>query len=158
MRFDGVANALTAGDLSAVFPTAATLLVVVQLNNATTYSVYGTRDNSDRWRYEGDGAGYFGVFRGTRLGAYPPAMPTSGTHLFTVRSSATHYEVSQDGTSFGAQAADHDGGSFHTLGSSPNVYDFLAGDLAEVLVYPAALSDAELLAAQNYLNLKYVIY
>lgn len=156
LRFDGVDDWLSGGDLSAAFATAATLFVVAIITNAN-YSIYTTRPVDGYWRWSGDGHGYFRVFRTARIDGYPVSMPTTGAHLFAVRSGSADYIVWIDGVSQGTQAAGHEGGPDHRIGFEVST-GFFPGDVAAVLAYDSVLADADRTAIEGYLNGKYSLY
>src|SRR5205085_3322175 len=81
---------LDLGDLSAVFPSAATLIVLYNPNNGG-HVVYGTGSGSGSndiwWNYSGTQA-YFGPFRNPRVETYPSSpVSTSAWHRVAVVSS-----------------------------------------------------------------------
>lgn len=160
VRFDGVDDELTLGDLSAYFPSAATLFVVVILSSDAAYSIYGTAANDGFWRWDGDGKGYMGAFRATRIAGYPATMPQTGTRFFELRSSASGYRLYQDGLALGdEQAAGYAGGANHRIGNNADAAAdrFLAGDVAEIIVYDSAFSDANRGIIRDYVNSKYAL-
>lgn len=152
-RFDGSNDNLASGNLSAVFPSAATLFVVATISD-TTYDLYVTRTAGDGfWRFS-DGAGYWDSFRSARVNTYPAAMPSTGSHYFASRSSAAAYQAWVDGVAQTAKTAAYASGTTHTLGTGGNGGPF-TGDIAEVLVYDSALSDADMLAVHTYLAARF---
>lgn len=162
VRFDGTDDNMVSASLAAVFPTAATLYIVAQLTAESKYGLYSTTGNSSFWRFS-DGNGYNGVFRATRINNYPasPFMPTSGKHVFAVRSDASAFQVFLDGTGAGAQAAGYSPGTTHWVGCGTDgthnldTAQALAGDVARVLAYSAAHSAADMAAISASLKTLY---
>jgi len=150
-RFDAGANTqLIAGDLSALFPTAATLFVVYSPTTAT-HGVYQASGAADvYWAF--GGTGYMGAFRTARVDGYPAAMPTSGDHYVAVRSSAAAFQVWKDGVADSAQAAAYAPGTIHKVGTTAAA---LTGDVAEVLAYDSALSAGNMTSVHTYLATRF---
>jgi len=151
---DGVDDVLNLGDLSAAFPTAATLFVAMSVTD-TEWSAYATHANSSRWRFT-DGKGYLGVFRSTRVENFPTAMPSAGAYVFTVQSSSAAYQVFQNGASLGTAAAGFLGGTAHAIGVGTS--DYLAGDVYEIVAYNSVLSSVVRAQVEHYLNTRWSLY
>lgn len=151
VRFDGSDDYLTRAALSV---SAATMFIVVTPTGNQSWSAASTENNSDYWRTAfGGGEGYFGIFRTTRIDLYPnTAVPNSGTHLFTITSSGSGYEVRIDGTGQGAQAAGFSAGSFFTIGASDGGVRSINGDVAEVLVYDSVLPAGDITSVEGDLR------
>ena len=133
-------KAIDWGNLSALFPSAATCicLVTVASNN---YDLITTGVTDDFTRHV-SGPGYNGAFRTARQNSYPASgMPTSGVHTFTFRSSSTKFDVRLDGTSLGAGTPSYSAGTNHSIGRVGA--DFIGGDVARVLLFASELSDAQ---------------
>jgi hypothetical protein len=154
VRFDGSDDWLGGGDLSAVFPTAATVLTVFTPNTDAEYTIYMHNSSNGFWRETTTGNGYFHTFLAARIAGYPATMPNSGTHMVSLISSASTYNVWLDGVDKGAQAANYEAGIFHVVGTDGGSGP-LAGDVAEVLVYAAALSTEDRTAVEAYLTEKW---
>lgn len=143
---------LTLGDLSALFPSAATLICAFEVNS-NEWNLYKTRAGfADYWRFSGDAAGYFGPFRSSRVESYPAGMPNSGVHIVTVRSSAANYNVRVDGVNKGTKAAAYQGGVEHAIGYGGG---YFAGVIYGMVAYSKALTDDGAVAAERYLSSKY---
>lgn len=157
-RFDGVDDFLTAGDLSAAFPSAATMFIVCTLNGDSFYGLYET-NNSACGTAAYSAVGYWFQFRANPCdnsnNNHPATMPTSGSHRFAVRSSASAWEGWKDAVSQGSRAADFGSGTLHRLAVDGSSSFFLDGDIAEVIVYDSALSDANVLSVHNYLATRF---
>jgi hypothetical protein len=161
-RFDGLNDTMTVAGLgtdefSGV--TQGTLFAVFnpRLETPTGVGQYGIVDfngaSDGFWRFAGDGNGYFAVFRAARLFAQPTAQPFgNGWHQHTVRSGpASGYQVRRNKvlsvnttTNWGIPADARVG--------FENVDNWLAGDIAEVLLYTRELPDPEVTYIENYLS------
>jgi hypothetical protein len=153
VRFDGTDDFMTLGNLSATFPAAATLFVVFTPVTESAYSVYEHDSTNGFWRFS-DGNGYWRTFRSARVDGYI-VMPASGNHMVSLVSSAATWQAYLDGVGGGAQAAAYQAGTSHEIGRSQGNAEYLAGDIAEVLVYDSALSDGNRVAVQTYLQAKW---
>jgi len=146
---------ITMGNLSSLFPDAATLFMVAAISD-TEYRLYNTGVSDEFWRWAGDGNGYVGAFRSSRINSYPATMPSSGNHLLVLKSTTGTgtYEIILDGSSKGTKDTTHTGGGTHTIGNTL----LLAGHVAEVIAYDKVLASGELALVQSYLNNIYAIY
>lgn len=156
-RLTGAAGA------AALFPSAATLLVVAAVSTDTFYSVYetsGATEANGVWRFT-DGAGYLGVFRSPRVETYPAAgqtysVPSTGAHCFVIRSDATRYRWTLDGVHAPQQAGAYSAGTTHTIGYIAGAADrYFNGDLARVYAWPSYLSDADVAQAVAFCRQTY---
>jgi hypothetical protein len=144
VEFDGIDDLFTFGDIGSNFPSEATVVFVVGVND-TGYSLLGTTSpNESWWRWDGDGNGYIGSFRNSRVSSYPASMPSSGNYIMALRSSASNYEFFLDGISKGAQAGDYNSGSVYNIPDPWFVATYLTGKIATALFYTTALSDSDL--------------
>lgn len=116
MLFEGGSAHRLSGD---VIPcSAATWWCVFQVDStAAGFEIVGSGPGNSYYRFEGDGNGYFGAFRGTRINTYPTGVPTTGVVIMTGVSTASTYQIYFNGTGQGAQSADFDQGSAFELGS-----------------------------------------
>jgi CSLREA domain-containing protein len=146
LNFDN--DYLDLGDLSGDFPTAATLFVVSTITDTNYYGLYTTGSGSF-WR-SWNGTSNLSPFRTTYDASYPASLPSSGSHIYSLESSAATYELFHNGTSEGALAASYAGGTAHRIG-----YNGLQGDVAEVIAYNTALNSARRTLVENYLSARY---
>lgn len=153
VRFDGSDDEMSLGDLSALFPSAASLFVVVSLNAEADYCIYETGVADSFWRFSGTGTAYLGAFRTARVDN-AGTTPTTGTHLFSVISSASAYVLRLDGVQLYSTTADHAGGAEHRLARS-TAGNFLAGDIGAVLIYDSALSAGDISKVETALAADY---
>ncbi|MEH2146251.1 hypothetical protein [Nostoc sp.] len=113
--------------------TAATLYCVYTVaENVANYNLVRTANLDDYWKFV-QGPGYFGTFRSSRLETYPSSMPLTGSHLLSVHSSASSYEVTVDTVSKGVQPGAYSPGDRFRIGVNNCVF---TGDIALLLVYP----------------------
>lgn len=154
LRFDySDATEFSVGNMSTLFPTAATLFVIVKTHVADNQVWYQTTARDEYWEFTG-GTGYMGVFRSARIDGYPNSRPAVGMHYFTVRSSSSAYEMWWDGVSKGAQAAGYSAGTQHRIGAN-TTGSYSEGDLFEIIIFPAALDSSQLDLVHNYIRAKY---
>lgn len=152
VRFDDTDDSLGFGNIGAAFPTAAMLFIVATVVRGG-YSIYNTIDNASYWRFGGNGLGYNGCFRTTRLDA-TGTMPDSGSSLFRLASSAAAFTLHIDGASIINGAAEYNAGDSHSIGAL--VHAPGCGDIAEVLAYDSVLSAGNISAIEQYLNGKWL--
>jgi autotransporter-associated beta strand protein len=154
IRFDN-ASSFTTANLSSQFPTAATVFVMTTLNNDTGYALVSTNPTADEWwRWDGNGRSYSALFRSSRLESYCP-MPSSGTHLFSVTSAASAWQMWIDGSNQGVSAGSYSAGGVHVIGNN-NRNRYLNGDIAEVIEYDRVLTEAERVSVETYLTNKWL--
>ncbi len=150
----------TMGDIQALFPSAATIVVVVAINTDTEYSIYNSAMTSPTdtwWRFATDTNGYLGTFRTARIAGYPASMPSSGNHVFALVSSSSQYEFFLDNVSKNNQTASYSAGNTHSIGGpdNGNASKYYNGDIATILLYATALNNAQLTSIYNDLKTKY---
>jgi hypothetical protein len=144
VEFDGTDDYITFGDIGSNFPSEATAIFVVNIND-TGYSLLGTTSpNESWWRWDGDGDGYIGTWKGTREGSYPVTMPASGVHVMALRSYSYNYEFFLDGVSKGALNGDFNSGSVYTIPDTWFSVAYLTGKIACALLYNSALDNTEI--------------
>lgn len=153
VRFDGVNDNLIVTGLGTVEFSGVTegTMFVVFGPTATNYTVIGFGAADSYWRFSGDGKGYIGEFRAVRQEAQPSSgQPTSGYHYHTIRSGpASGYEYRQNGVI--AFDGTPDWGVPADLEVGGNALNPFTGDIAEVIVYAAELSDIQVEAVEAYL-------
>jgi hypothetical protein len=159
VRFDGSNDEMTINGMGTLVPSAAHLFVVVIINSDTGYNIYNHGNVDSWWRYLGDGNGYLGCFRSSRINTYPSSMPTSGAHIFELQSSSTNYEFFLDKVSKGAQLAAYQAGTDHTLGRPDNTdgNKYFNGDIAEIILYSAIQNVNARGVINSYLTTKYAL-
>lgn len=169
VRFDGTDDWLDLGNLSATFPTAATLFVVGTISGGdTSYCFYESNYNpapglgvaDGWWRFSGTGNAYLRPFRHNRIENAPAAPPTTGTHIWSIRSSSALYMPRLDRAVW--STADYGAHTFepglqHAIGRGAAGDQYLNGDIAEVLVYNSVLSAGDVARVEDYLASKYAI-
>jgi len=157
VRFDGVNDSLVTTDLSGQFPAAATLFVVTTISNDASYELVYTAAHWDEWwRFNGDSKSYPAVFRTPRIEQYCQ-MPGSGSHLFSVSSSASTWEMWIDGVTQGASTnGSFSAGGTQTIGSGGSGGP-LCGDIAEIIEYNRDLTTDERDRVSMYLAEKYAL-
>jgi len=83
-------------------------------------------------------------------------MPQTGNFIFSLVSSAATYQMYRNGTGAGATAADYAAGNVHQIGLS--TFARLLGDIAELVICNAALSEGKRQAAEVICNEYWGIY
>jgi hypothetical protein len=154
VRFDGSDDWMGGGNLSASFPSAATVFAVFTPNTDAEYTIYMHDSSNGFWRETSTGNGYFHTFLAARINGYPTTMPNSGDHMVSLISSASTYNVWLDGVDKGAQTANYAAGTFHVVGTDGGSGP-LNGDVAEIIVYDSALSDPDRTTVEAYLTTKW---
>jgi|SRR6476661_712205 len=131
--------------------TSATLQAVITIAYPTNHYNFGrTNGSDDYWQFNGSGNGYFKTFRNTRFEAFPQGMPTVGSHLIEVVSTADEYEVFVDTVSKGKRPTVFDPGYWFRLGELPGYY--FRGDLLLESVYASALTPEQLLQNRQFIK------
>jgi hypothetical protein len=152
--FDGTNDVLSLGDLSATFPSGASVVVAMTAND-NEYALIHTANNSQFWLFAG--ATYIGTFKGTRVNAVSsPLMPTASSAIVSVTSDASAYRVYINSTLAHDLAADYSAGTMHRIGNN-DLGTFFSGSVHEVLYYSRALTATELQRAANGLRSKWAI-
>jgi hypothetical protein len=148
LSFDGSDDRLILGNLSAAFPSAAELLVVMNNMGDTAYEVYSTRVGSSGASNSGFGTLTFpGAFRTERLGIGQTFISYSDrVFLWGIQSSAASYSVSVDGLVQLTDSGNFNGGESHVVGAQSTVAGVngsLLGRVLEVVAYNKTLSESE---------------
>jgi hypothetical protein len=149
--FDGVNDFLSMGDMSSLFPSAASVLVAYRPDSDTEYAAIQTTANADFWVY-GAGTSYIGTFKGTRLNGVSSTLPTSGNTIVAVTSDASNYRVYLNNAIAHDAAADFSAGTQHLLGNGGSGSALMKGWIYEVAYYSRTLSTAELKALSSYIS------
>ncbi len=159
VRFDGTDDVLTAGDLSASFPSAASVFAsVIQTGGTGKLMVYATKNNDTWWRFTG-GDGYWGVFRSTRISPAPASgLSGTGWHIWSHTGNGTAYKMWVDrGIQINAGSYTFDGGNSHLIGWQETNNEYPAMDLGELIVYDTALSDVDRAKVEDYLFARWAV-
>jgi autotransporter-associated beta strand protein len=153
MRFTA-ADMFATANLSAQFPSAATLFIVATINSSGYDLLYTGSAWNEWWRYNGNGYSYPAVFRSPRIEGYC-TMPTAGTRLFTVSSSASAWRMSIDGIRKGVASGSYSAGGVQNIPGNANEASPCACDIAEVIEFNRVLTAGEESAVNTYLANKY---
>lgn len=150
LAFDGSNDLMTLGNLSAAFPTAAELFVVMNNLGDNAYEVYATSSpmsggdsNSAFGSYS-----FAGAFHITREGITPVTWIPYGdrTFLWNLRSSGLGHALGVDNITqySNTTTGNYAGGTSHVLGASSatatSVNSLLGGRVMEVIAYNRVLS------------------
>ena len=158
VRFDGGDDRMNGGDLSASFPTAATMFCVAKWRSNDSYMMYRTKANDGWWSFSG--TGYFGTFRATRLEATPSGLPTTADvwHLWEITSDSSGYSMWLDRVNkINAASASYDGGNDHVLGHQDGFPYYTPMDIAELVCYDTALGTTNRESVRDQLLTKYAL-
>ena len=166
--FDGTNDSLALGNVSNLFPSAATLVVVVTLGEPTTrgdadYNLFGTLNNTaNRWN-AGTGAGNLGLFTSAIATGFPSRMPSNGTYVLSVRASqAFGLELRSNGVrqSFLSNqftpVITYSAGSDYRIGANAGATaGFFQGSMYALALFDTLLSDKELRGVEEYFAWRY---
>jgi hypothetical protein len=141
----------------------ASVFAVAAPNNDGRYNLFGNRANDDRWVANTWTESSPGSFRGARAGfgaAGYALWPQSGSHVFSMESSASRYRFVIDGNQNAglstAGAYDSGVGTSWTIGdSAANNDQRLNGDIAELILFDRVLTSQEAALVGGYLTQKY---
>jgi hypothetical protein len=152
---NGTSHQMTLGDRSAMFPSAASVVVAYRPDSDTEYSVINTHGNSGFWAYPTNRT-YIGTFKTTRLNNVATTIPTSGNAIVSVTSDSSAYRVYL-GTSLAHDvAADFSAGTVHRIGVN-DLGTLYKGWIYEILYFSRALTAAEVTGLNSYLSWKWRI-
>ncbi|NQU24808.1 MAG: hypothetical protein HQ567_26290, partial [Candidatus Nealsonbacteria bacterium] len=154
---------LELGDLSAQFPTGATIFAVITSNedDNTRYNVFGNRNNDSRMVAENWNESRPGSFRDGRSQdasfTYDDWLPDVGNKLIALESDSSVFRVLVNGTEIGNDTpAYHDGnGQNWLVGNRAGGGQALNGDIAEFLIFDSVLSAENANDIGGYLASKY---
>ncbi|MCW5907959.1 MAG: PKD domain-containing protein [Chitinophagales bacterium] len=162
VKFNGSSNVLTGAAISGIDTTSLSVFIVVQgfqqsNTNAKILIGFGPVSSTGIWLYQGSAAGT--LFVRNHNSQLP--LPTTG-FPFTIVEAVKQYNVRWDffrnGVSAGVPTtASALVGAFtngnYTIGNGSSA--FLNAEIAEIIVYKSALSNADRIAIENYLFAKY---
>lgn len=154
VRFDGLNDILTVAGLGAAFAgiTEGTLFASFGPNDLGDYNVceFTGSLSMGYWRWNGDGNGYIAELRAARLNALPLAQPTAGWHIHTIRSGPINgYNYRRDGSLDVAVAANWGISADCTIGERADAANSFTGDMGELVLYAAELSDPDVVAVDT---------
>ena len=135
----GLDELLSMGNLSSVFPTAGEVILAVDLNGDTSYSLYATSTNSEYFR-NGNTLSYFGTFSLSRQNGLSVSAPTTGRHIISIRcSNGGNQVIRVDGADLfsGSPVNGYLAGTSHVIGNSNNRASDtpFSGWIGEVIAY-----------------------
>ena len=156
LYFDGTNDIMLIGDLSATFPSGATLIAAYCPDSDTDYTLVQSANNNSFWAYP-TGRTYIGTFKATRFNNVASAsMPTNANGVVAIASDATAYRVYINNTLAHDVAADYLAGTVHNIGAN-GLGTTYKGWIYELIYYSRALSASELTRAYRYLQGKWAI-
>lgn len=79
--------------------------------------LFSTRANNSYYRFQGDGNGYVGYYKGDRIDGYPTAVPTTGVNIMVGLSTTGTYNIWINGSAQGAQTAQFNSEDYFNLGT-----------------------------------------
>lgn len=144
-RFNGTDQMLVSDVVSSWSHNAGTLFVVYKSSGDTNYDVVyqSTGAHSSYWRYSGDGKSYFGNFITVRCEFFS-SLPSSGWNIHALRMQ-TSFEHWKDGTMLGSVAKTWKSPATGTISvAGGGTGGYLAGDIAEIIIFDDRLSDGEM--------------
>jgi hypothetical protein len=153
--FDGSNDSLLLGDRSALFPSAASVVVAFRPDTTDTYTLIRTGNNSSFWQYPTNRT-YIGTFKGTRLNNVATTLPTSGNSIVSITSDSSAYRVYIGTTVAHDVAADYSAGTSHSIGNN-DLGTHYKGWIYEILYFSRALSAVEVTILNSYLSWKWRI-
>lgn len=163
IRFDGSNDGLNLGNLSHLFPTAATVIIVARVQDAT-YNLFSTANASTaRWN-DGSGNSNLFAFTSTIQNSFIASTASSGadfngTFVYTLRvSTAFGLELRKNGVQVGYKATGftYSSGSAYVLGSTVDGTTApLNGDIHAVAMFNRVLSDKEARTMEEYFAWRY---
>ena len=161
--FDGANHFLSLGNLAALFPSAATVIIVAAIGEPNVrgdadYNLFSTLNNTAvRWK-AGGASGSLGAFTSTVQTGFPAVMPANGTYVFTVRASQSlglsvrtnSLETATRSNVFITQAT-YAAGDTYVLGANANgSAGFLNGTIFSMALFDTVLTDKELRSVEEY--------
>jgi len=153
--FDGSNDQLNIGDVSALFPSAASVVAAFRPDSDTEYALIRTGSNSAFWQYPTSRT-YIGTFKGTRLNNVATTLPTSGNSIVSITSGSSAYRVYTGTTLAHDVAADYSAGTSHAIAAN-DLGTFYNGWIYEILYFSRSLSAVEVTILNSYLSWKWRI-
>jgi hypothetical protein len=142
LRFNGTPQELAASNTFLNNTIGATFYIVCTVNSGASYNLISTRPLDGYYRFSNDGNGYIATCLAARRSAYPPSMPSSGNHLFSLHCGKKElndvpiYDFLQNNISKGRITnIAYDSGTYFRVCTNDNSKSF-NGDLYLMLVYP----------------------
>jgi hypothetical protein len=166
--FDGSNDFLSFGNISGLFPTGATVVIVATLGEPNSrgdsdYNLLGTLNNTgNRWR-TGTGSGSFGLFTSGLQTGFPSLMPANGTYVFTVKASqdfgleirANSLRSDVISNRFTSNIV-YDPGSLYVVGANANASaGFFGGTMYAMAFFNRVLEGTELNTLEKYFAWRY---
>jgi hypothetical protein len=157
--FDGSNDFMSLGNLGALFPSAATVIIVAALGEPNVrgdadYNLFSTLNNTAvRWR-----SGALGAFTSTVQTGFPAVMPANGTYVLTVRASqalglsvrTNSLETATRSNAITTQVT-YTAGDTYVLGANANgSAGFLNGTIFSIALFDKVLTDKELRSLEEY--------
>ncbi|NQU24365.1 MAG: hypothetical protein HQ567_24035, partial [Candidatus Nealsonbacteria bacterium] len=148
------------GDLSAQFPTGATMVAVITPDEAAwkRYNVFGNSSNDSRWCAANWNESVPGEFRTTRTGGQNyDAWPDTENAIVVLESDSAVYRLLIDGAVVNdSDAAYHNGSGFDwVIGNRVGNGQAFNGDIAEFMLFDRVLSAEDANDIGGYLADKY---
>ena len=126
--------------------TGATLYIVFTVSGNTNYNLVRTNSLDDYWHFQ-NGNGYIGSFLSSRCEGYPASMPSSGSHLVSIHTNSSCYEVLLDNVSKGLISGNlYNSGPLFRIGTNDKNFQ---GDIGTLLIYPFFIDTTSSAHAQN---------
>lgn len=152
VRFDGSNDFLNLVDLSAL--TSAEIFFVLKVTNTSGGHLLGTA-GSNHYPFSGDSNLYESFGTNARKDGIAPGVTVSNFHRYSIYSAAGDYAMFHNGSSIFSTAS-----NTVAFSAAPKIGDngslnFIAGDIAEIILYDHKLSSGDRTAVQEYLAGKY---
>jgi hypothetical protein len=156
--FDGSNDQMTIGDRSALFPSAASVVVAYRPDADANYQLIRTHTGGNSyWQTNfGTERTYIQTFKGSRINNVATTIPTSGNTVVSITSSSSAYRVYVRTSVAHDVAGDFSAGTAHAIGPSDGG-DTYKGWIYEILYFSRALSASEVTILNSYLSWKWRI-
>ncbi len=153
LYFDGTNDSLSIGNISALFPSAASVVIAFRPDNDTEYTLIRTASNTSFWQFAPNRT-YIGTFKATRVNNLATTLPTSGNSIVTITSDSSNYRVYNGASLAHDLAADYQAGTSHALAIN-DLGTFYRGWIYEALYFSRTITTAERAAINWYLSAKW---